>query len=401
MRLPPKTQDDTIDASAPDADAQAPLRIVDVRLRLFRAPTADGVAMSFAPLRHRTLMLVEIEAANGIVGYGESWVNYPSWAADERVATLREGVVPLLLGGDASSPIALHELMVRKLAPLARQWGADGPVSQAISGADIALWDLRGKHLTMSVADQLGGRVRSHVAVYASSLGPTDVEQTALACARSGFRCVKVKLGFGHDTDRDNLRTSRRVLGRDVSIVADANQGWTPAQALTAASFLEECGVEWIEEPIRGNRLDDLEEFARRTGLSVATGENIYGLAAFLPYLQSNGVAVLQPDATKTGGITEAARVCEVATALERTITPHLYGGAIGFAATLQLAARFSGIDRLEYDIRSNRLRDAILRDPCKPVDGVIAVPAAPGLGIELDEDALSAVEVALPVRSA
>ncbi|MGI8880241.1 MAG: mandelate racemase/muconate lactonizing enzyme family protein [Jatrophihabitans sp.] len=376
------------------SSGSATVDIADVRFRHFRAPTTDGVGMAFGPLTHRSLVLIEIESAAGVVGYGESWVNYPSWAATERLATLAEGVAPLLRGHNAGHPVAIHDRLVQRLGPLGRQWGAPGPIMQAISGVDIALWDLRARSLAVSVTELLGGRTRSQVPVYASSLGPTDVEATAQRCVDLGFGCVKVKVGFGQEVDRANLRTCREVVGPDVTVVADANQAWTLAEALAACDMLQESDVSWIEEPLKGDRLEDIEAFASRSGMGVATGENIYGLDGFLPYLNSPHIAVYQPDVTKTGGLTETARICEAASSLGRLVMPHLYGGAVAFAATLQLAARFAVIDRVEYDVRSNPLRDPIMVAPLSLIDGMLTIPDGPGLGIELDQNALARHEV-------
>lgn len=363
-------------------------RVARARIRVLRAAAEGGIAMSFAPLTHRTCVLVELESDDGVVGYGESWVNYPPWAADERVATLRDGVLPLVLGRHASDVRGIQAELAAALDPLGRQWGAPGPVRQAISGVDIALWDLWGRTTGRSIAELAGGRVREEIGVYASSLGPSDVARQAAACRHAGHRAVKVKVGFGREHDERALLDARGVLG-DVTLYADANQAWSLEEAVDLAAMLREHGVAWLEEPVRGDRVPDLERLHERSGMAIATGENVYGIEAFRALVESPGVAVVQPDLTKAGGVTEALEVCAMARRSGTTVNPHLYGGAVGYAATLQLAAHAAVVGTVEYDVRDNPLRDPLLREPPTPRDGVVALPSGPGLGVDLDPDAV------------
>lgn len=360
--------------------------ITDVDVRILRAVPDEPIAMSFGSMSHRSMALVSVTASDGTVGYGESWINYPSWAGAERRATIEDGVAPLLVGRPADDVPALHELMLDRLMPLGRQWGAPGPICQAISGVDIALWDrharAQGRPLAMMLT---GGELRSSAPVYASSLGPSDVATQAAWCRSQGFKLVKLKVGFGRDVDEQNLATAREVLGNDIDLAVDANQRWTLTEALAHAPLLAAAHVAWIEEPIAGNSLPELEEFYRRTGLPVATGENLYLAPAFEPYLASPAVQILQPDVTKSGGVTELVTVCARATDVGKPVMPHFYGGVIGFAATLQLAAALPAITAVEYDVRSNPLRDPLMKAPPRQVGGMLTLPLRPGLGIDLD----------------
>lgn len=368
-----------------------PPPVIAATVRVLRVRTSDGVAMSFAPLTHRSMVLVELHTADGLTGYGESWVNYPSWAVDERVATLRDGVLPALFAVHAGTVGEVHEQLTTRLDPLGRQWGAPGPVRQAISAVDTALWDLAGRSTGRSVAELAGGRVRATAPVYASSLGPDDVAAQAAGCRAAGHRAVKLKLGFGTERDERNLADARAALGDGVALYADANQAWTVDQAVAMAPALRAADVEWLEEPVRGDRLADLEELRRRTGLTLATGENVYGLDAFRALAGSPAIAVLQPDVTKAGGLTEALAVCALAETAGKRVLPHLYGGALGYAATLQLAAHAAPVGAVEYDIRDNPLRDPLLTDPPAPDGGEVALPSGPGLGVTLVTDAVAA----------
>ena len=373
-----------------------PLRIARVGFHALRAPAGDGVAMSFAPLRQRATALVIVETDDGLTGVGESWVNHPPWALAERQETIRQGVAPLLIGQDARDPRGIHSLLIRKLLPLGRQWGAPGPIWQAISGVDIALWDLLG-HVTGQSSSVLLGdvRLRESVAVYASSLGPKAVDEQAEACAKAGFTTVKLRVGFGRATDLANLQAIREAVGDTLAVFVDANQAWDLEEATAIAPVLRRHGVSIVEEPLAGDSLEQLEEFHRRTGLLVATGENVYGARALAPYLRSAAVAAVQPDVSKTGGLTEAFAACRLAAETGTAVWPHMYGGAIGFGATLQLAACGPNVEQVEYDVRANPLRDPLLKNPLVPRQGVVDLPARPGLGIELTEAASRLTTVA------
>lgn len=359
--------------------------VTSAAAKVLRAETNDGVAMSFAPLRYRTTVHVEVGTADGLVGYGESWVNYPEWAYRERIATLEDGVFPLLVGEDAADIEAVHASLVRGLEPLGRQWGAVGPIMQAISGVDIALWDLAGKRAGESTAQALGCRVRDTSAVYASSLGPSHVREQAASAASSGFPAMKLKLGFGLEQDIQSIRAVREILP-DIALCVDANQAWSLDEAIRMAPVLAQYSVSWLEEPIRGNALEDLEQLHRETGLVIATGENMYGIQQFERYAKSPAVSILQPDVCKVGGLTESRAICAVAHRHGKLVLPHFYGGAVGFAATLQLAAHAPAVTVLEYDVRSNPLRDRTLEQLPRPSKGMIDLPSGVGLGVVLDE---------------
>lgn len=359
--------------------------ITGVRARILQVAPSEEIVMPFALRRRPAMALVEVECDPGLVGYGESWINRPSWAAVERRATIAEGVAPLLLGEDPGPVEALHAKLSDALAPLGRQWGAPGPISQAVSGADIALWDLAGRAAGAGVADLLGGRVRDKVAVYASSLGGTGVAEQARRWRDMGFGTMKLQVGFGRSVDVINLGEARQAVGDAVHLAVDANQRWTLHEALSMAGPLADAGVVWVEEPIAGNDLTELEEFHTRTGLAVATGENLYGLPEFVRYASSPAVAVLQPDVTKAGGVTALVAICRAVEEAGTAVVPHFYGGAIGYAATLQIAACCPVVELVEYNARSNPLRDPLLLDPPRRDGNFVTLPTGPGLGVELD----------------
>ncbi|NED96087.1 mandelate racemase/muconate lactonizing enzyme family protein [Phytoactinopolyspora alkaliphila] len=383
--------DDRLTAPPPPLPASS---VAAVTCRVFRTPVTDGVAMSFGPLGHRVMAVVVIELADGSRGMGESWVNYPAWAWRERVATIDEGVAPLVVGREFTDPVAAHEHLVSILSPIGRQWGALGPIHQAISAVDTALWDIAARHAGVSLADALGGSLASELPVYGSSLGPAGVETSAQRCLELGLTAVKVKLGFGAERDESNLRLARAILGQGVEIFGDANQAWSLTEALEMAPLLRDVGVAWIEEPISGDDPHDLARLREAGGVPVATGENLYGAAAFAPYIERRAADIVQPDLSKVGGPTEYLRVHELAHRAGVIVNPHLYNGAVATAATIQVAAAVPGTGLVEWDIRANPMRAGT--DTLLTGHGTVRVPDGPGLGLDIDLDALAETEEAV-----
>ena len=241
------------------------------------------------------------------------------------------------------------------------------------------------------VSGLLGGALAPELPVYGSSLGPVGVEATARFCQEAGITAVKVRLGFGTERDMQNLATVRRVLGDGASVFGDANQAWTLEEACALAPRLVDAGVEWLEEPLRGDDPQELAELHARTGLALATGENVYGVESFRSYLDCGGVAMLQPDVSKCGGPTSYLDVCDLVAGTGTVVNPHLYNGALATAATLQVAASQPSTRVVEWDVRSNPLRaplDHLLTD-----HGSVVVPRGPGLGLDIDLEALSPFE--------
>lgn len=372
------------------------LAVSGVRLWAVVRPVDQPVRMSFGALEHRTMAVVEVDTSDGGTGWGETWVNYPAWAVHERSATVAGGIRPLLRGVGvdlsdvAGSIAAAQRSLVAALWPLGRQWGAAGAVLQAISGADQALWDAAGRSLGVPASELAGGCRRDRVPVYASGVGPDDVAGQVTRCVQGGLRAVKLRVGFDAELDRDNLVAARRALGADGELLVDANQAWTLDQALAMADALEAARVGWVEEPIADGTPEDWAALRARTGLAVAAGENVYGRRAWSALLASPDVAVVQPDVSKQGGITELLWIAEQAQVHGKAVEPHLYGGALAYAATLQVAACCPAVTRVELDVRPNPVRDDMLTGVPPVVDGEVAVPGEPGLGVTLAPGALA-----------
>lgn len=362
-------------------------RVEEVRVSVLSAPIEDAVPMSFAALTERRTCVVEV-VAGGQTGIGESWINYPPWAAAERMATLVEGVAPLLLGEDAGDPVGVQRRLLERLLPMGRQAGAQGPVWQAVSAVDVALWDLAGRLAGVPLPTLLGGdAARPHVPAYASGVGPTYVEELCEVALAQGLSTVKAKVGFGRETDESTLGDIRASVPADVTVLVDANQAWDLTTARAVLPLLEEHRVGWIEEPLNGDNVEELAELARHTSIPLATGENVYGLEELRRRADSGAIGYLQPDLAKSGGFTVAAEMAAHTRGSGVRLAPHCYSSALGLLAALHLAAAWAHVAVLEVDVRPNPLRTDLLTEPLLWRDGELVVPTGPGLGSTLAED--------------
>lgn len=375
------------------------MKVNDLKPVILSSPLDKPVRTSFGTMTSRPGMLVEIETDEGIVGVGESWVNFPHWAWEERRATLLQGIRPLILGEDPRDIQRIRGKLFRALfrGGAGLQWGAPGPLMQAISGVDIALWDILGKSLECPIYRLLGGAPPAAIPAYASGLGPQDFEEPVLRSLRQGFSAFKLKVGFGRKEDLHNLRLMRDLIGDRAKLMIDVNQAWRNAdEALAHLEAYREFELEWVEEPVPAERLADLRRIRRSARIPVAGGENLYGRRGFHRAFASGALDVVQPDLTKTGGITEGRIVCEMAACWELPFAPHMFGTAVGQAASLHLMAATPGGLWMEVDATPNPLLQRLVkRSSFRLENGAFQVQdEMPGLGIELDKEVIRELSI-------
>lgn len=378
----------------------------DVRVRAIHALPLEhrlgapyGMARGLTSARQTTLVL--LEGSNGMLGVGEAW------GPGRVTAALIEQFAAAFVGQSVyrTRPIA------RRLWAANYHMGAQGLQFGALGGIDTAAWDIIGRAAGRSVSDLIGGRARERVLAYASAgyiteHNRSDEFMAALERARdSAFRAVKIKIGLGPDSDAERVAIAREVMGEDAHVMVDVNGSYTVDTALRSIDALEPFDVHWIEEPLSP---EDLAGYARLRGLTsrpLAAGEASYSRHALRPFVQDRLVDVIQPDVNKIGGVTEMVAVRDLAETNSVRYSPHCWSGAISLASTLQVLATVTPYpaerDRevpvlLEYDQGHNPLRDELVRGtPTVDAGGWVQIPDRPGLGIELDRDALA--ELVLP----
>ena len=324
------------------------------------------------------ILLVRVETDSGLVGWGEAFC----YACTDAVkAALHNMVAPLAIGRDARDIAGLSYDLQQKL----HLFGRYGITIFALSGLDIALWDIAGKAANLPLYRLLGGARRDGLPAYASLLKYRDPEKVAARTAQAvaeGYRHIKL-----HETEEAEVRAARLAAGDGVAIMVDTNCPWTPEQAHHMTLKLRPYDLHWLEEPIYPP--EDFSAIARLragTGVPMAAGENNCTAVQFRDMFAAQAVDYAQPSVTKVGGVTEFLKVATLADAAGVTLMPHSPYFGPGFLATLHLlAARGTPggmIERYHMDLEASLYGELIM-----PRDGSFALPTGPGLGRDPDPD--------------
>jgi D-arabinonate dehydratase/D-galactarolactone cycloisomerase len=336
--------------------------------------------------------LVRIRTVDGLEGIGEAY-----GLPEPRVTATIIGklLAPMLVGRDAGASEALWELMFGAQAGAGRTGGF---YLEAISGVDLALWDLRGKAAGQPVHRLLGGPVRTTVPVYASPIpflpSLTESAERALSFVEQGFKAVKLKLGRGFETDMAHAGAVAAALDGKAALQVDLNCAYDVKTAIRLGLALETLGVRWLEEPLATDDVAGLAEVRAAVRIPVVTGESEFIRYGYRDFLLHRAVDVVMPNLARAGGITEARRIAALCSAFHVDVSPHGVGSAVGLAAALQFAAATPNVPVHEYNRLPNPLRDDLAVTPFQLVDGELEVPSGPGLGVTLNEDLVAEYEV-------
>ena len=347
----------------------------------------------------RNLLFVCIQTDEGITGVGEGTATYGagSLAVDGAVKEL----APLLLGQDPFNIELLCETLRFKSF-----WGKSGGpyIGSAISGIEQALWDIKGKALNTPVYEMLGGCVRDKIRVYANtwlSVGWKTVQDYvdfALKVVEDGFTAIKLyPFGVGdviqHDGEiLERVIAVREAIGDKIDLMIDG--GWRYSQdtmtAIRIGKMLERFGLLFYEEPIDPDNVGALAKVAAEVKIPIAAGERIYTKNRFKEYLDKGALEILQPDIGIAGGILELKKIAAIAETYGATVAPHNCSGPVATAATLQLVACTRNFLIQEIFPYEKGWHDLVYEAPEKKIkNGYIEVPRKPGLGIELNEEAI------------
>jgi L-alanine-DL-glutamate epimerase-like enolase superfamily enzyme len=352
--------------------------------------------------------LVEIDTDAGLTGLGEAKVgagNLGDYAGV--VATIHSELAPALLGRDPRDISALWEAMYNggRAHYVAREGrtfpiiGRRGITISAISGVDIALWDLLGKSLGQPLWRLLGGRFRARVPAYASGgwAAVGAIGKQLRQYVERGHRAVKMRVGLQDpsvDHSAARVREVREALGPEVAIMVDAHGTWSVREAQRFARKVADCDLAWLEEPVSADNLAGQAEVRAATDIPIASGESEQTRFAFRDLIAARAVDILQPDVAIAGGITETVRICALAAAHGLTVAPHLWGSAILFASGLHLATAIPCVTQLEFTRGDNPLLHELVQEPFDLRDGFVHPSDAPGLGVTLNREFVRSITV-------
>jgi len=365
------------------------MKIRDIRAVGLRGASPEGGWSAEIRPEDCVHTLIAVLTDEGITGFGGVFTN------DGLVKSALKVLEPLYLGENALEPERVSE----KLHQNTFWMGRGGSITHAISGIDIALWDILGKATGQPVGRLLGGRYRSRVRPYASILmqDPEPLADHLRELKEQGFNAFKIGWGpFGrvsNAVDESIVRAAREVID-DGWLMVDAggsdaywNQGYK--WALRTAEMLAAYNVYWFEEALKPDALDDYVALRRNAPVPIAGGEVLTRRQAFQPWLHAGAFDIVQPDVTKVGGISEERRIGWMAEENGIRFIPHGWNTALGLAADLQLASAFANTDFVEY-LTGSPYIDNIVTTPWQlDAEGMLTIPDGPGLGIELDFDAI------------
>jgi L-alanine-DL-glutamate epimerase-like enolase superfamily enzyme len=385
------------------------MRITEIECHVLVQPAYDTTAASSA----QDDIVVEIRTDDGITGIGETDVN--PWIAKACIEApgthnMGLGLREILIGAD---PHDVEDLWERLYVGSAMN-GRRGAVINAIGALDIALHDLRGKALGKPCHELLGGAVREHVTPYASLQPETSsfeeyldsMVDWARRAVGAGFRAVKAEVTlegpYAHNGLREPWERSTEVLagvrsaiGPDVALMVDVQYAFPDADtALGVLQDWKEFDLYFVETPLWPDDLAGYRRLSDEQPIPIAAGEWLTTRFEHLDLMKRGGVAVVQPDIGRVGGLTEAKRVAELAKSFGLRVVPHLWKTGISIAAAVHLAAVSSVCDCIEFlpvELSESALRKDLTRDGFQMTDGVIPLPTQPGLGVELERDALTA----------
>jgi D-galactarolactone cycloisomerase len=366
------------------------MKIVDVRVTGLKGATVEGGWADELKPEDDVHTIVEVLTDEGLTGVGSVFTS------KALVLGAVQLLQPFLIGERCDEPARVSE----RLRQSSFWQGRGGSVEHAISGIDIALWDLMGKICGQPVSRLLGGNYRTRIKPYGSILfdEPEPLRDKLQATVARGFKAIKLGWRpFGRRdarTDELLIRTARETVGRDVELMVDAGgseQFWPHGYkwALNTAKMLANYDIVWFEEALPPDDLEGFVELRRHSPVPIATGEVLTRRQSFRPFLEQHAVDVIQPDCTKCGGITEAIRIAWMAYDRNILYVPHGWNTAIGLAADLHLTAAVPVARYVEFLTPSPYIDDLIV-EPFRPDgEGYLNVPDRPGLGIELNRDAL------------
>ncbi len=366
-------------------------KIVAVRATAHsRAFVGDLVRLGLGANTKRDCVVVRITADDGTVGFGEAHHGQNPTAMAEVV---EKGLGSLILGADPFDSEGIFAKLFRQQV-VTHGLGAGSVI--ALSGIDIALWDLKGKLLGQPVFRLLGGakkRIRAYAGGLSLGFKPPEVlEGEVRKLVDAGYTAIKLRVGDHPKRDAERVGHIRRAFGDGLDIAVDAATRYTPLDLPEVLAYCDKYRVYWLEEPFTPDNLQAYADLARRTPVPIAAGENHYTRQAFRDLFSQGCISIAQADCTKAGGISEVKKIMDMAAAWHLLAAPHTSHTIISTAANVHLLGALPNALIFEADVAGiNPFRTDLAGDAYTVIDGHIEPPDLPGLGLEIDEAVLAA----------
>ena len=388
------------------------MKIIRISSHVLSCDMPDVLGYSQQYYSRRTAHLVEVETDEGVSGWGECFGPGPVAMANKGIV---EGVIqPMVLGADPLDRDAIWH----RVYNLLRDHGQKGMPLQALSGVDIALWDISGKVAGLPLHKLICGAHRKNVPVYGYGmmLRPEPAPELAArfrdeaaAIKEAGFAAVKMKVGLGPKDDIRLVEAVREGVGPDFRFMVDANHCYTTSDDFHVGHALEDLGAYWFEEPVAPEDLDGYRELRSGLKVNIAGGEAEFNRWGWRAILENRGLDIAQPEVCGLGGVSEYLRVLALCHAHHTPVVNHVWGSAIAIATNLHLLAAMptlpGGLNpwepMLEFDTTENVFRDNLVVEPLdvqgqvKRNGGRVAIPTGPGLGVVPDQEFIKKYKIA------
>lgn len=365
------------------------LEVINLR---YEYPPAQRFAYAGGTCTGRLSSLILVHTDTGAVGVGSAY-SHPGLVA----LIVKQQLEPLLRGRDPREV----EFLWDRMYAVTRWYGRKGAAMSAIGGLDVAFWDLRGKALGKPVWALLGGTKTSCPAYASALLWKSDVKLLAdesLGHLAKGFRRMKMRLGRSEEYDTEAVRAVRRAIGNDNDLMADASMKYHVVLAQRVGKFLAEQKAFWFEEPFQPEDIDSYAALRGTVGVRVAAGENEFGVQGFLELMRANAVDIVQPDASRCGGISEVWKTAKLAVDAGLSFAPHTWSDAVAVIANAHVVAAMPNGLTVEMDQTGNPMIDDLLVEPLRVKDGLLTLSNRPGLGIELNSSVVERMRMADPL---
>ncbi len=380
------------------------MKIKEVIVHLISTPIETPFKFSQGYVYSRSSVIVEIITNEGMSGFGECLCHgmQPPQVAK---AMIDNCYAPRIIGDS----IFDVEVIWEKLYNVARPFGQQGVAVNALSGIDIALWDLIGKTLNQPISHLIGGRFREDIMAYATGFYreeaktyPEDGIKEALGYVDMGFKAMKLKCGFGIEDDIEYIHAVRNAIGYDIKLMADFNSAYNQGQARRVMLETEDAKVEFYEELLAPEDMRGYQAIRNLTSSYVAAGEEIFGKQNFKEWMNAGALDLYQPDLCSSGGFTELKKVAAIAQSYNTPMIPHVWGSGIGLAASLQFVATLPNTPMsghpiepmLEYDRSAHPFRTELINDEVEFKNGMVTIPNKPGIGVSVNREILEKYKI-------
>lgn len=374
------------------------MKIVKIENYVLERKLSEPFGWAMDWIDNRVVAITKITTDEGLVGWGEGGGAPSAFIINSKLS-------PLLIGED---PLNINNLWHKMYHSLYNAGYTGGFAGDAISGVDIALWDIAGKSCGKSVAEMLGGALRDKIAVYATGLyykkedSLRKLLEEAEGYLEKGFLGMKTKIGgMSLKEDYKRIEALRNCIGEDKYLMVDANQSYNAATAINMGRMISDLDIHWFEEPVHSDDLEAYLQVKAEQPIQIAGGEILHNRFESKDLIARRAVDVIQPDVERIGGITGTNIVCNVANTFGIPVSLHSWGSSINTSASLNISAvlpstpysyagrPFEQEPVMEFDQTENPIRNELCDVVFEIQDGHVNIPNGPGLGVEVDESTL------------